>query len=216
MTDKPTSNSPFERARTRVSEGVEREFASTLLTPRKQRMCRAYVEHGTYVAAAAASGHSAPYCKKLIDTDEGVRSYIGKLVDQASTVTGVTLERVLEEYARLAFSDIGNVVDLLRAAGQDSDVALELLADLPADVTAAISEINITRKLESNKDGDEFVSGTMKLKMIDKKSALTDLGRMLSLFNDKITINDTSGFGVRLRRAMEKLEGPSPEGDGDE
>jgi len=209
MTDDQPKQPPsaFDRARTEVAPEVEERFAPRALTPRKRRMVDAYVRHGTYAAAARASGMAQPTVKKMILEDAAVRRAIGLLVDQAAAVTGITLERVLQEFGRLAFSDVGEVVDLLRAAAEDSDVALEHLASLPAEITAAISEVQITRKLESTKEGGEFVGGTMKLKFHDKKSALTDLGRMLSVFNDKLTIEDNTGFGDRLQRAIEKIEG---------
>lgn len=209
--ERKAAPSAFDRARTVVAPEVESVFSPRALTPRKRRMILAYVEKGTYSAAATASGMAAATVKKLIETDPAVRKAIGEMVDRAAAVTGITLERVLEEYGRLAFSDIGELVDLLRAAGEDSDVALEKLADLPAEITATISHVKITRKLETSKDGQEFVGGTMDIKLHDKKAALSDLGRMLSVFNDKLTIDDTSGFGDRLRRAVEKLEGLSDE-----
>lgn len=214
-TDPKTPIAPptvFDRARTVVAPEVEDNFAPRAMTPRKRRMIVAYVEQGTYAAAAKASGMAAATVKKLIETDPVVRKAIGEMVDRAAALTGITLERVLEEYGRLAFSDVGELVELLRAAAGDSDVALATLAELPADVTAAISHVKITRRLEHTKDGGEFVSGTMDIKLHDKKSALTDLARMLSAFNDKITIEDNSGFGDRLRRAMEKLEGTVDDG----
>ena len=213
-TSNPERRAPptvFDRVRATVAPEVESTFAPRAMTPRKRRMIVAYVEQGTYAAAAKASGMAAATVKKLIEADPSVRKAIGEMVDRAAAITGITLERVLEEYGRLAFSDIGELVDLLRAAGEDSDVALERLADLPADVTAAISHIKITRKLESTKDGQEFVGGSMDIKLHDKKSSLTDLARMLSAFNDKITIEDNSGFGDRLRRAVEKMEGLADE-----
>ena len=217
MTDDQQKQPPsaFDRARTEVAPEVEERFAPRALTPRKRRMVQAYVQHGTYTAAARASGMAASTVKRMVEEDREVRRAIGQLVDQAAAVTGITLERVLQEFGRLAFSDIGEVVDLLRAAAEDSDVALEHLASLPAEVTAAISEVQITRKLEGTKDGGEFVGGTMKVKFHDKKSALTDLGRMLSVFNDKLTIEDNTGFGDRLKRAIEKIEGITPEGGQD-
>lgn len=206
--DKPsTPPNAIDRANTEVAEDVERLFASGVLTPRKRRMIEAYVRHGTYTAASKASGYGPDTVKKYVTTDAAVRRAIGELVDQAALVTGITLERVLQEYGRLAFSDVGEVLELLQAHG-DPDEALAVLADLPADVTAAISKIEISRKMGG--DGG-FETGSFKVHFWDKKGALSDLGRMLSVFNDKLTIEDNSGFGERLQRALEKIEGVAGE-----
>lgn len=205
MTEQKQPRSPFDRANTEIAEGLPDDFVARALTPRKRRMIDGYVRTGTYVGAAEASGYSQATCKKYIENDKAVRKAIGEMVDQAALISGVTLERVLQEYARLAFSDVGEIADLLKF-DDDPDAALELLADLPADITAAISEISFSRKHETTNDDKEFVTGAFKVKFYDKKSALTDLGRMLSLFNDKLTIEDKSGFGDRLERALQKLE----------
>ena len=195
MTEQQQTRSPFDRANTEIAEGLPDDFVARALTPRKRRMIDGYVRTGTYTGASEASGYTHATCKKYIETDPAVRKAIGEMVDQAALISGVTLERVLQEYARLAFSDVGEIADLLKF-DDDPDVALELLADLPADITAAISEISFSRKSEDYGDCKHFVTGAFKVKFYDKKSALTDLGRMLSLFNDKLTIEDKSGSGI--------------------
>lgn len=197
---------PIDRARTDVHLDVEAVHGRGVMTPRKRRMIDAYMTHGTYSEAARASGFSPTTVKNMIEKDPHVRKALGQLVDQAAMVTGITLERVLAEYARLAFSDVGEVMDLLRQS-DDPDAAAATLADLPQDVTAAISEVQLTRTVKPGKDGQpEEVTGNLKLKFHDKKGALQDLARMLSLFNDKLTIEDNSSYGARLRRVVEKLE----------
>lgn len=196
--------SPIDRAKFDVHPDIDSRFTARVLTPRMRRMVNAYVREGTYTAAARDSGFSPPTVKKYIETDPAVRKAIGEMVDQAALLTGITLERVLQEYARIAFVDMGDIVGLL-AVGDDPDAAIMALGDLPADVTAAISEISLTR---STKEGDDgaVTTGALKVKLLDKKSALQDLGRMLSLFNDKLVIEDQSGFGDRLERAVRKIE----------
>lgn len=211
MTDEDQQN-PIDRAKFDVHPDVSTRFTDRVLLPRKRRMISAYVREGTLAAAARASGYSRDKVKDLIENDQGVRKAIGEVVDQAAVISGVTLERVLQEYARLAFSDVGEIADLIKVA-DDPDAAMEVLADLPPEITAAISEISVTRSKKATDDGD-VENGSFKVKLIDKKSALQDLGRMLSLFNDKLTIDDKSGFGDRLERAVAKIEGMTG-GDGD-
>jgi len=200
----PEERTPIDRAKFDVHPDVDKRFTLRILIPRKRRMVDAYVRTGSYTAAAKASGYGPQTVKKYINTDPDVQKAIGEIVDQAAILSGVTLERVLQEYARLAFSDIGEFADVIRAAG-DSDAALEMLADMPADITAAVKAIEYERKSEDNEDGG-YITGKLKLTFHDKRGALTDLGRMLSLFNDKITIEDKTEFGTRLTAAIAKIE----------
>tara|TARA_R100001086_G_scaffold15801_5_gene7856 strand:+ start:5589 stop:6239 length:651 start_codon:yes stop_codon:yes gene_type:complete len=207
MTDTPddaTEPHAIDRAKFDVHTDVDARFTKRVLLPRKRRMVDAYVRTGSYAEAARASGYGAATVKKYVETDKDVQKAIGEIVDQAAILSGVTLERVLQEYARLAFSDIGDFVDVIRAAG-DSEAALELLAELPADQTAAIKSIKYERKHNAD-DSGEYVTGKLDLQFHDKKGALTDLGRVLSVFNDKLTIDDKSAFGERLERAIAKLD----------
>ena len=205
MSENPNTN-PIDRAKFDVHPDVDSRFTKRVLTPRLRRLVDAYVRTGSYAEAARASGYSAQTAKKYITEDESVRKAIGEIVDQAAILSGVTLERVLQEYARLAFVDMGELVDLLKV-GDDPDEAIMVLSDLPADITAAISEITLNRSTKTDDEGREQVTGQLKVKLYDKKGALQDLGRMLSVFNDKLTIEDKSGFGDRLERAIQKIEG---------
>lgn len=199
------NRTPIDRAQFDVHPDVDSRFTKRVLTPRLRRMVDAYVRTGSYAEAARASGYAAATVSKYIREDEGVKKAIGEIVDQAAILSGVTLERVLQEYARLAFSDVGELIDLLKVS-DDPQAALAMLEDMPADVTASISEIVVNRSTKSTDDGD-IENGTLKLKFYDKKGALQDLGRMLSVFNDKLTIEDKSGFGDRLEAAIQKIEG---------
>lgn len=205
MTDSSQTPNAVDRAKFDIHPDVDAQFTVRVLTPRLRRMVEAYVREGSVAAAARASGYTPATVKKYIEDDASVRKAIGTIVDQAAILSGVTLERVLQEYARLAFSDVGDLIEVIQAAG-DSDAALALLGDLPADVTAAISAIKYERK-HSADDAGEYITGKLELKFHDKKGALQDLGRMLSVFNDKLTIEDKSGFGDRLERAIQKIEG---------
>lgn len=78
---------------------------------------------------------------------------------------GITPERVLQEYARIAFAD-------LRRLGKrgGKGFALKAPEDLQADDSAAISEIA------------ESGSGGFRVKLYDKKAALDAIARHLGLF----------------------------------
>jgi len=101
---------------------------------------------------------------------------------------GVTIERIMAELARIGFSDITKAVQWGEAlalpavdAGDGSKldavivqgVALVPSADLPPDISAAISEVRKTK---------EGIS----IKFHDKVAALLNMGKQLGMFKDKL------------------------------
>ena len=196
----------IDRARTEVHLDVEAVHGRGILTPRKRRMVDAYVSTGNIAEAARASGFAQSTVKKYINEDPHIRKAVGVLVDQAALVTGVTLERVIAEYAKIAFADIADFLSVLKSAS-DPELALLALGELPAEMTAAISEITLDMTPGTE---DKPPTGKLKLKLHDKKSALQDLARMLQMFNDTLTIKDETGYGLRLRRAIAKLDEETP------
>ena len=90
---------------------------------------------------------------------------IAEDIETRAARLGITAERVLREYASIAFASIRNVVDW------DADGRLLILPDLGLEVVAAIAEV-----VASAKDGRIY-----RVKMHDKKPVLDALARHLRL-----------------------------------
>lgn len=111
--------------------------------------------------------------------------------------TGITADKVIAELAKIGFADIRKAVrwmsNVAVAAPDDRSVddiledgpgeirhavtnQVELIdsADIDDDTAAAISEVSMSDK------------GSLKVKFHDKKGALTELGRHLGIFTDKV------------------------------
>lgn len=101
---------------------------------------------------------------------------------------GVTVERIMAELARIGFADITRAVEWGEAlamkpltlegeaAGEPlivQGVALIASANLPPEVTAAISEVRKTK---------EGIS----IKFHDKTAALLNMGKQLGMFKEKM------------------------------
>lgn len=76
----------------------------------------------------------------------------------------ITADRVLREYAKLAFSDLSKYVTV-----DGNSILVKDLAELPAELTAAISELSETNQ-------------GLKIKLHDKKGSLDSLAKHLGLF----------------------------------
>lgn len=103
----------------------------------------------------------------------------------------ITQDRVLTELSKLAFSSLTDVVDV-----QGNVVTVKDLDSIPAEKRAAIKEVTETRGPNGT---------TIKVVMHDKNAPLTQLGRHLGLFSDKLKIEDTTSAAETMKRARERV-----------
>lgn len=94
-----------------------------------------------------------------------------------SARTEITQDRVLQEYAKLAFLDPRRFYD---DAG--NLIAVNLL---PADAAAALVGVEV---MESRDPEGGPPNITKKIKFVDKKGALDSVARHLGMFKDKVDI----------------------------
>ena len=102
---------------------------------------------------------------------------------ERSKRTEITQDMVLQEYAKIGFSDIRKIAKwgerpVMEDVSDDDDIRIypvELIASETIDdaTAAAISEVSLTAQ-------------GVKVKMYDKKGALDSLARHLGMFNDKL------------------------------
>jgi len=107
-------------------------------------------------------------------------------------------QRLLAELQKVSFV---NVKDLF-----DDDGSIKDVSDLDDDVAAAIGGIDIQEEV-NDKDGNEIVPRTRKIKLIDKLKSIELLGKNLKMFTDKV---EHSG-GMSLEKLVEGSMKPEEE-----
>ena len=100
-----------------------------------------------------------------------------------------TRERWVQEVTRIAFSDIGEIVDW-----DGAHIQIKAKADIPEAARRAIAEISETTTEQG---------GTIKVKLHDKLGALTALGKMLKLFVERHEIDVGPNLAEIIARAAE-------------
>lgn len=145
----------------------------TGLTRKQQTFVAEYLRDMNATAAAVRAGYSRRTARQ-IGAENLSKPYIAKaiaeLMERRAEATGVEAARVLQELARIAFADIGQLFD---AAGK-----LKPLNQLDPNNRAAIRFLQITtREL-----GDGTLERKVALQIWDKLSALQKLARHLGLF----------------------------------
>ncbi|OWK36917.1 terminase small subunit [Fimbriiglobus ruber] len=177
-------------------------------TPKQEKFCQKYIELGNaseaYRQAYDAENMSpeaigVEACRLLQNPKVALR--IEDLQRLHLKRHEVTIDRVVAEYAKLAFLDIRKAFD--------SDGNLKPIHEMDDDTAAAISGLEVEVKRVFGEASDEYESqphgGALKrahadlstrlhkIKLTDKKGALDSLARHLGMFTDKTEISGPNG-----------------------
>lgn len=148
------------------------------LKDKQIRFCEEYLIDLNGTQAAIRAGYSprtaneqaAQLLAKL-----SIQEYLQIRQKELQEKTGITQERVLKEYARIAFFDIRNIY----GAGN----ALSDISDLSDDAAGAIASVKVMEEKGGNGKGEQVVIGwTKEVKLHNKVSALDSLAKHLGMF----------------------------------
>jgi phage terminase small subunit len=166
--------------------------AVDLLTARQRLFVREYLVDFNATQAAMRSGYSARTARQT-GSENLSKPYIASEIERAlAEHGGVTPTRLIEELAKIAFSDIRKVVSW----GPEATIT-----HVPEDgVTIKRMENRITL-LDSDEIDDEAraaiaevsqgANGALHVKMHDKVAALDKLARVLGMYRIKVDVSHT-------------------------
>lgn len=165
------------------------------LTAKQQRFVNEYLIDLNATQAAIRAGYSAKTAEQLAYQQlhkTSVQTAIAKCMKAREVRTEITQDRVLAEYAKLAFLDPRRFYD---EAGQLIAVNM-----LPADVAAALVGVDVIETYD--KESNSAIT-TKKVKFADKKGALDSVARHLGMFNDKIALTGKDGGPIETITRIE-------------
>lgn len=162
------------------------------LTDKQKRFCEEYTIDFNGNQAAIRSGYSPKTAMEQASrllTNVKVQEFIQKLQQKTSEKLNITKERVLNEYRKIAFSDVRNVLT--------DNGSLKSVSEIDDDTAGALAGIESFD--EYSKDGT-FLGTNRKIRLHNKLQALQDLGKHLGLFekdNDqsKPVVNNIISLG---------------------
>lgn len=167
------------------------------MTKKQKRFCEEYLIDLNATQAAIRAGYS-PDTAGAIGAENLTKPEIQRAVAQAmaerSRRTGVNAERVVLELAKVAFVNVGNVIDATDATLKE-DAAPEDLAAIQSIKVKDMGEMGIEREI----------------RMADKLKALELLGRHLGMFNDKMRLDAKLDTG-KLDSILAQLQDWPPDG----
>lgn len=167
------------------------------MTKKQKRFCEEYLIDLNATQAAIRAGYS-PDTAGAIGAENLTKPEIQRAVarDMAerSRRTGVNAERVVLELAKVAFVNVGNVIDATDATLKE-DAAPEDLAAIQSIKVKYMGDMGIEREI----------------RMADKLKALELLGRHLGMFNDKMRLDAKLDTG-KLDSILAQLQDGPPDG----
>jgi phage terminase small subunit len=164
------------------------------LNDKQRRFCEEYVIDLNATQAAIRAGYS-----KKTANEQGsqllaklsIQQFIKTLQRKLSEATGITAKRVIEELAKVGFSDI----KLYYETGTE----IKDITKLENNLSAAVSSIKITET-----EGDWGSKTVKEFRLHDKISALDKLGKHLGVFekdNKQKAIN-TDGLQLIVNKVV--------------
>lgn len=173
----------------KVKKRIKRKRRWGLTTDRQVRFVEEYVIDKNATQAALRAGYSKKTAGvignenlKKPEIAAAIKVLLGKMAEES----GISAERVLKEYAKIAFAEMSDF-----ANWNGKTIKLKDSKELTSEQRAAVAEVTQTQ------------SG-LKVKLHDKKGALDSLARHLGLFVDKIQINLSNMTDEEIIAAMQK------------
>lgn len=171
------------------------------LTPKQEAFCLAYVETGNASEAyrrcydvkpdTKPEGIWVSACELLKNPKVAVR--VAELQEEARKRNAVTVDRVVQELAKIGFSDIRK---LFSDAGH-----LLPPGEWPEEAAGAVSSLEVVAKpsAETDEKGHKIVEHVHKIKVWDKNSALEKLAKHLGMFVDRVEHTGKNGGPIETR-----------------
>lgn len=168
------------------------------LTLKQEKACRKFVEIGDMSAAYRFAYNTQNFKPESINRrafgffqEVKIKSRVSQLRAEIAKRNDITQDRVLKEYAKLAFLDPRQFYD--------DDGNLINIPNLPADVAATLTGMDVSSSY--NKDGDSLDT-LKKIKFADKKAALDSLAKHLGMFIERHEHTGKDGAPLQLISAL--------------
>jgi phage terminase small subunit len=166
---------------------------------RRTRFIKEYLIDQNATRAAIAAGYSEKtgysQGQRLLKNVE-IRSQIESENSKINQKLEVSVERVREELARLAFYD--------PAAFWNKDGSAKPITDIDPDTVRALAGFEMAELYEGNGDERSQVGYVKKFKLADKGLNLERLGRHLKMFTDKVEVSGMDVLADALAKARQR------------
>ena len=148
-----------------------------MLTEKQKRFCDEYLVDLNGTQAAIRAGYSKRTAMEQsyqLLQKTSVQQFLNEKRNKLADKLEISQERVLKEYARIAFFDIRKVYSATNA--------LMPINDMDDDAAACLAGVEVDEIHEGFGENRQLIGHTVKVKLANKISALDSLGKHLGLF----------------------------------
>jgi phage terminase small subunit len=168
------------------------------LSPKQEQFCREYMVDLNGTQAAIRAGYSPKTANEqaaALLAKPSIKSRISELQEVREKRTCITADRVLKEYAKLAFFDPRKLFDEdgnpVRITELDDETAAAV-AGFEVNTVLLKDEVAEQEAVGSGISRKDACSTIRKYKIADKKGALDSIGRHLGMFHENQRPPDTA------------------------
>jgi phage terminase small subunit len=153
------------------------------LPARQAVFVQEYLKDLNATQAAMRAGYSKTTATKQgprLLTNVGIAAAIAKLQKERADKLEITAEKVLREWAILAFSDLQNYIEINNDTGA---IRVKDFKEMPENASRALESITEIRTVREDAKGeDSIINERVTFKMHNKPAALEALSKHLGLF----------------------------------
>lgn len=172
------------------------------LTPKQQRFVEEYIVDFNATQAAIRAGYSQKTAQEIGSENLSkpiIAEAIAKLTKQLTKITGLTVERTLQEVARLAYADPRKLYD------KDGNfIPVHLMDD---DTAATVAGIEVEEEYTGKGEARTLAGHLRKVKTHDKNAALEKAMKYHGLYVERAELKITHSYQERLERARKRVNG---------
>lgn len=164
---------------------------ASVLTDKQERFCYEYCIDYNATQAAIRAGYSSKTAAEIgrqALSKKHIKDKIKQLQESLAETAGISALRVIQEHAKIAFSNAGQI--------RDGWMKLKDFENLTDDEKACIQSIS-TKTTKRNIDGEEVEDVFVNVKMYDKQKSLDSISKMLG-FDAPIKQEITGKDGAEL------------------
>lgn len=168
------------------------------MTPKEIKFCQEYLIDLNGTQAAIRAGYSKRSAKEIASenlTKPNIKKWIEDQQKAAAKRTELTQDRILQEYAKIAFSDIRKIFN-------EQNAVIDI-KDIDDDTAASISS---TESFEEYSRDGVLTGFTKKVKLWDKVRALDSISKVLG-YNaaEKLEVENTGTLNIVSATDYKKL-----------
>lgn len=182
------------------------------LTPKQQCFVEEYLVDLNATQAAIRAGYSVRTANEQgarLLVNVSVAAAIREAQKKRSERTEITQDMVLQELAKIGFSDIRKVMrwgeTMVRMEANDDGIEVEVPYHGIALIDSSEIDDNTAAAIAEVSEGREG----LKIKMHDKKGALVDIGRHLGMFKDRVEHSGPDGGPIPMLPTTIELVAPN-------